>query len=64
VETIMLGVRLSEGLDAGVLPESARDALPGLVGDGLIDEAEAARGRVILTRRGRLLADVAVRALT
>lgn len=64
VEAIMLGVRLREGLDAGVVPERTRDALPVLVADGLIDEAEAARGRVVLTLRGRLLADVAVRALT
>ncbi|MBN2176853.1 MAG: coproporphyrinogen III oxidase [Demequinaceae bacterium] len=64
IEAVMLGVRLREGLDAAALPEAARDALPALAGDGLIDEAALGEGRLVLTRRGRLLADVVVRALT
>ena len=35
-----------------------------LIADELIDGAAAVRGRVVLTRRGRLLADAVVRALT
>jgi len=36
----------------------------GLVADGLVEGRDAVRGRVVLTRRGRLLADAVVRALT
>jgi len=63
MEAVMLGVRLREGLDAEVLRDSARDRVSALVEDGLLDADQAARGRVGLTRRGRLLADVVVRAL-
>ena len=34
-----------------------------LVADGLIDGGEAAKGRVVLTLRGRLLADYVTREL-
>ncbi|MCJ7827349.1 MAG: radical SAM protein, partial [Demequinaceae bacterium] len=63
-EAVMLGVRLREGLDYGVPSGRARDALPALVGDGLVDEGALDKGRIVLTRRGRRLADVVVRALT
>ena len=73
VEAVMLGVRLSDGLDLAVLDDPALGlpaghgarALASLVDDGLVDPgAEAAgAGRVVLTRRGRLLADAVVRAL-
>jgi putative oxygen-independent coproporphyrinogen III oxidase len=63
VEQVLLGVRVAEGLDAVTLPEAGRAALDRLVLDGLVDDAAAARGRVVLTRRGRLLADAVVRAL-
>ena len=63
VEAVMLGVRLAEGLDADRLPEQGRTALPDLVARGLLDDAAAARGRVVLTRGGRLLADAVVRSL-
>jgi oxygen-independent coproporphyrinogen-3 oxidase len=42
----------------------ARTAVAGLVADGLVDGSAAIRGRVVLTLRGRLLADAVVRALT
>ena len=61
-ETVLLGVRLAEGLDAAVLPQAGREHLATLVEDGLLD-AEAAPHRVVLTRRGRLLADAVVRVL-
>lgn len=71
VETVMLGVRLSEGLDLAVLEDPALDLPPEhggavvarLVDDGLADAGAAAAGRVVLTRRGRLLADAVVRDL-
>jgi oxygen-independent coproporphyrinogen-3 oxidase len=63
VEQVMLGVRLAEGLAAAALPERGRGALPGLAARGLVDDAAAARGLVVLTRRGRLLADAVVREL-
>jgi oxygen-independent coproporphyrinogen-3 oxidase len=65
----MLGVRLAEGLPLDTLSERARRDVAGLVADGLVDGPAALgadrRGpRVLLTRRGRLLADAVVRTLT
>jgi oxygen-independent coproporphyrinogen-3 oxidase len=63
VEDVMLRVRLRDGL-----PLTALDA-PGLSGaaralaDGLLDPAAYEAGRVVLTLRGRLLADAVVRDL-
>jgi oxygen-independent coproporphyrinogen-3 oxidase len=62
VEDVMLRVRLAEGLDAERLGEAGRAAVPGLVAAGWVD-AKAAPHRVVLTRRGRLLADAVVRVL-
>ncbi len=63
-ESVMLAVRLAEGLPVSDLAEPGRRAVAGLVADGLVDGAAAVRGRrVVLTRRGRLLADAVVRAL-
>ncbi|MFD7025817.1 radical SAM family heme chaperone HemW [Promicromonospora sukumoe] len=69
LERVMLGVRLREGLDLGVLSAPGRTAVAGLVARGLLD-GHAALGaggvppRALLTRRGRLLADAVVRDLT
>jgi oxygen-independent coproporphyrinogen-3 oxidase len=41
-----------------------RHAVAALIADGLVEGPEAVRGRVVLTLRGRLLADAVVRALT
>jgi oxygen-independent coproporphyrinogen-3 oxidase len=63
-ERVMLRVRLAEGLPIEDLREPGRQAVAGLVADGLVDAAAALRRRrAVLTRRGRLLADAAVRAL-
>ena len=69
LERVMLGARLSEGLPLDELGAEGRRAVAGLVADGLVDGAAAVGGddrgrRVLLTRRGRLLADAVVRALT
>ena len=67
LESVLLGVRLGSGLALGALSSEARRAVAGLVADGLVDPAAALRRgdpRVVLTRRGRLLADTVVRTLT
>ncbi|KAE8764521.1 radical SAM family heme chaperone HemW [Georgenia thermotolerans] len=68
LERVMLGVRLAEGLElapgTGAVPEHLRPVVADLIGQGLIDFAAARHGRIALTLRGRLLADVVVRALT
>jgi len=69
LERVMLGVRLAEGLPLADLDPAARAAVAGLVADGLVDPAAALGGgvpqarRLVLTRRGRLLADAVVRTL-
>lgn len=60
-ERILLGVRMREGLPLQVVPDAGRRAVAGLVAQGLIDGPAAVRDRrVILTLRGRLLADLVV----
>ena len=60
VERVLLELRLRDGLPVGVLDDAGRAALPGLVEAGLV---EAPDGRLVPTRRGRLLADALVRDL-
>ena len=63
-ERVLLGVRLADGLPVADLRPAGREAVAGLVADGLADGVAAVRDRrVVLTRRGRLLADTAVRRL-
>ncbi|MGH8861786.1 MAG: radical SAM family heme chaperone HemW, partial [Jatrophihabitantaceae bacterium] len=62
-ERVMLGVRMREGLPADELTGTGRAAVPQLAGWGLIDPSLAQAGRVVLTQRGRLLADAVVREL-
>ena len=64
LEQVLLRVRLSEGLALATLSGPARTAVAGLVADHLLDGRAAIGGRAVLTRRGRLLADAVVRALT
>jgi len=64
LERILLESRIREGLPIEVIPSDRRSAVAGLIADGLVDGATALRGRIVLTRRGRLLADAVVRALT
>ena len=78
LERVMLSVRTSEGIELAGLPGTRQadeagvalgaGAVSGgrvaaLIADGLIDAAAALRGRVILTLRGRLLADYVTREL-
>jgi putative oxygen-independent coproporphyrinogen III oxidase len=63
-EEVLLGVRLREGLPVDVLDPAGRTAVAGLVADGLVDGRSAVGDRrVVLTLRGRLLADTVVRRL-
>ncbi|MEZ7898895.1 MAG: radical SAM family heme chaperone HemW [Flaviflexus sp.] len=74
-EDIMLGIRLAEGLPltaglAGPGEAPNRAALAGrrhktmlLASDGLLDPTELAGGRMVLTLKGRLLADTVIRTL-
>ena len=74
MERVMLGVRLAEGLPASDLRPEGRARLANLERDGLIELARAGedgaahdraahRRAVVLTRRGRLLADAVIRDL-
>ena len=63
-ERVLLGVRLAGGLPLADLHDEARQAVAGLIADGLLDGTAAVRDRAaVLTRRGRLLADTVVRRL-
>ncbi len=64
LESVLLRSRIREGLPVSELLGEGRKAVASLIADGLIDGADAVRGRIVLTRRGRLLADAVVRALT
>jgi putative oxygen-independent coproporphyrinogen III oxidase len=64
LEQVLLRSRIREGLPVTELEPDARRAVAGLIADDLIDGASAVKGRVVLTRKGRLLADAVVRALT
>ena len=58
LESVMLGVRLSEGF---AVPEMPDERIARLLDDGLVENADGARLR--LTRKGRMLADAVVRVL-
>ncbi|MBS1898544.1 MAG: coproporphyrinogen III oxidase [Actinobacteria bacterium] len=64
LERILLRSRMAEGLPLDDLDPEARTWVAGLIADGLVDAGAALRGTLVLTRRGRLLADAVVRALT
>ncbi|WP_298252360.1 radical SAM family heme chaperone HemW [uncultured Arthrobacter sp.] len=63
VEDVMLRARLRDGLGTDRLTPAGRTAVAGLIADGLIEPAAAFAGSVVLTFRGRLLADAVVRRL-
>ena len=60
VERVLLELRLVTGLDVAVLDDAGRAAVPALVADSLL---VVDGDRLVLTPRGRLLADAVVRDL-
>jgi putative oxygen-independent coproporphyrinogen III oxidase len=64
LERILLLTRLAGGCPLAELEPAGRRAAADAVARGLAAQAAYASGRVVLTRRGRLLADAVVRDLT
>jgi len=64
MEEIMLRARLAEGLPLALLTAAAQAAAERMLDDALIDRSAYASGRLVLTLRGRLLADAVIRDLT
>lgn len=64
VEDVLLRSRLSDGLPIDAIEPERRREVAGLIADGLVDGRAALAGRIVLTLRGRLLADAVVRRLT
>jgi oxygen-independent coproporphyrinogen-3 oxidase len=62
-ERVMLGIRTVEGVATADLDPAGLASTAGLAGDGLVDAAALAAGRVVLTLQGRLLADLVARRL-
>ncbi|WP_098409333.1 radical SAM family heme chaperone HemW [Paramicrobacterium agarici] len=64
MERILLETRIRNGLPIDVLSPTSRHVVAELIADELVNAEAALRGRVVLTVRGRLLADAVVRRLT
>jgi putative oxygen-independent coproporphyrinogen III oxidase len=64
LERVMLLIRLAEGCPVGALGPAGRANAESVVADGLAEPGALADGRIVLTRRGRLLADAVTRKLT
>jgi putative oxygen-independent coproporphyrinogen III oxidase len=64
LERILLLTRLAAGCPLTELDPAGHAAARAAVSDGLADREAYAAGRVVLTRPGRLLADMVVRGLT
>jgi putative oxygen-independent coproporphyrinogen III oxidase len=64
LERVMLLIRLADGCPAAVLAPVGQANAAQVVADGLADAGALARGRIVLTPRGRLLADAVTQKLT
>ena len=64
LESVMLRLRLAEGMPVADLPAPRTREAAALVADGILEGRDLIAGRLRLTLRGRLMADAAVRALT
>jgi oxygen-independent coproporphyrinogen-3 oxidase len=64
LELVMLGIRLAEGCPVEMLGPAGRMNAESVVAEGLASPDAFARGRIVLTRRGRLLADAVTGKLT
>ncbi|BCW78703.1 radical SAM family heme chaperone HemW [Arthrobacter sp. NicSoilC5] len=63
LERVMLEARLQSGLEVSTLSAAGRHQIAGLIADGLVEPAAAFQGRLVLTLKGRLLADAVVRRI-
>ncbi len=64
IERILLRVRLQQGLESSELDATRESVVDNLIGDGLVEPQAWRTGHVVLTLRGRLLADRVVDQLT
>lgn len=64
LESVMLQIRLAEGIPREAVGPDRSTEIAALIADGILNGRAALAGRLVLTLRGRLLADAAVRALT
>jgi len=67
LERVLLESRTASGMsidELEVLHAGAKSRIPQLIADELIDGQQAIRGRLVLSLKGRLLADAVVRTLT
>lgn len=62
-ERIMLGIRLAEGISMQDIDEQAQQKALEMLSWGLLDSSYLDAGRIVLTQRGRLMADAVVREL-
>ncbi|MDP9890511.1 radical SAM family heme chaperone HemW [Pseudarthrobacter enclensis] len=63
LERVMLEARLQSGLDMSTLSAAGRHQVAGLIADSLVEPAAAFKDRLVLTLKGRLLADAVVRRI-
>ncbi|GLI29039.1 coproporphyrinogen III oxidase [Agromyces rhizosphaerae] len=63
-ERVLLRSRIAEGIPVATLTVDGRREVAGLIADGLVDAKAALAGELVLTVRGRLLADAVVRRIT
>jgi putative oxygen-independent coproporphyrinogen III oxidase len=64
LEQVMLRLRLDSGCPVAILGPAGRANAASVVAEGLAEPGALADGRIVLTRRGRLLADAVTRKLT
>ena len=62
-EVVLLGLRVRDGIAIDGLTPTGRNAVAGLIADGLVEGSAAIAGQLVLTLRGRLLADFVVRTI-
>jgi len=63
-EALLLRSRIAEGYPLAALEPEARRGVAGLIAEGLVEGPAALAGTLVLTLRGRLLADLVVRTLS
>ncbi|MBV7363919.1 radical SAM family heme chaperone HemW [Actinomycetaceae bacterium TAE3-ERU4] len=64
LENVMLKIRTVQGLHVDELENDVIGEIPSLIKEGLLEEKIFSKGRLVLTQKGRLLADSVTRRLT